>query len=90
MRAASAITSGSAPNSCAEIGCSSAKRLKYFSVLVDFLRPVEAFTPWELVNSVMMRPQPPNLRINRRNTVSVTPAMGARTVPGSTITGPIR
>src|SRR4029077_11172446 len=35
-----------------------------------------------LVNSVMIRPQPPRLRIMRRKTVSVTPAMGARTVPG--------
>src|ERR1700746_2013615 len=30
----------------------------------------------------MMRPQPPRPRIMRRKTVSVTPAMGARTVPG--------
>src|SRR5271169_4424819 len=35
-----------------------------------------------LVNSVMMRPHPPRLRIMRRKTVSVTPAMGASTVPG--------
>src|ERR1700692_3491367 len=35
-----------------------------------------------LVNSVMMRPHPPRPRIMRRKTVSVTPAMGARTVPG--------
>src|SRR5579863_7528263 len=35
-----------------------------------------------LVNSVMIRPQPPRPRIMRRNTVSVTPAIGARTVPG--------
>src|ERR1700674_2414304 len=35
-----------------------------------------------LVNSVMIRPHPPRPRIMRRKTVSVTPAMGARTVPG--------
>src|SRR5580704_14768842 len=31
----------------------------------------------------MIRPHPPRLRINRRKTVSVTPAMGARTVAGA-------
>src|ERR1700732_2752021 len=45
--------------------------------------------PCELVNSVMMSPQPPWLRIRRRKTVSVTPAMGARTVAGAIFTGPI-
>src|ERR1700674_1351324 len=45
--------------------------------------------PCELVNSVMMSPQPPWLRIRRRKTVSVTPAMGARTVAGAIVTGPI-
>ena len=29
------------------------------------------------------------LRMKRRKTVSVTPAMGARTVAGATVTGPI-
>jgi hypothetical protein len=41
------------------------------------------------VNSVMISPQPPWLRIKRRKTVSVTPAMGARTVAGPIFTGPI-
>ena len=45
--------------------------------------------PWELVNSVMISPQPPWARIRRRNTVSVTPAMGARTVAGASSIGPI-
>src|ERR1019366_4567787 len=45
--------------------------------------------PCELVNSVMMSPHPPWLRIRRRKTVSVTPAMGARTVAGAIFTGPI-
>src|SRR5271169_3875723 len=35
-----------------------------------------------LVNSVMIRPQPPKPRIMRRKTVSVTPAIGASTVVG--------
>src|ERR1700738_4667079 len=83
MRAALAITAGSAPNSCAEIGCSSGANVRYFRVLVGFLRPADALTPWELVNSVMIRPHPPRLRMNRRNTVSVTPAIGARTVAGA-------
>ena len=48
-----------------------------------------ALTPWELVNSVMMSPQPPRLRMKRRKTVSVTPAMGASTVAGAMVTGPI-
>src|SRR4029077_14201384 len=77
-----AITAGSAPNSCAEMGCSSGANARYFRVLVGFLRPDDALTPWELVNSVMIRPHPPRLRMNRRNTVSVTPAIGARTVAG--------
>src|ERR1700676_1725009 len=37
-----------------------------------------------LVNSVMIRPQPPSPRIMRRKTVSVTPAIGAKTVAGAT------
>ena len=49
----------------------------------------DATTPCELVNSVMISPQPPWLRIKRRNTVSVTPAMGASTVAGAMRTGPI-
>src|SRR5262249_9575788 len=89
MRAASAITAGSAPNSCAEMGCSSGENAKYFNVLVGLFQPHEALTPWELVNSVMIRPHPPRLRINRRNTVSVTPAMGARTVAAVTRTAPM-
>ena len=49
----------------------------------------EALTPCELVNSVMISPHPPRLRMNRRKTVSVTPAMGASTVAGAIFTGPI-
>ena len=49
----------------------------------------EALTPWELVNSVMISPQPPRLRMKRRNTVSVTPAMGASTVAGAMCTFPM-
>src|SRR6478609_1658285 len=41
------------------------------------------------VNSVMIRPHPPRLRMKRRKTVSVTPAMGARTVAGAMVTVPI-
>src|SRR4029077_16604007 len=41
------------------------------------------------VNSVMINPQPPRLRMKRRNTVSVTPAMGASTVAGAMHTLPI-
>src|SRR5665811_2000695 len=37
----------------------------------------------------MIRPHPPRLRIKRRKTVSVTPAMGARTVAGEMVTLPI-
>ena len=48
-----------------------------------------ATTPCELVNSVMISPQPPWLRIRRRKTVSVTPAMGASTVAGAIRIGPI-
>jgi hypothetical protein len=51
--------------------------------------PSEALTPWELVNSVMISPHPPRLRMNRRKTVSVTPAMGASTVAGAIFTDPI-
>ena len=46
-------------------------------------------TPSAEVNSVMISPQPPSLRMKRRNTVSVTPAMGARTVAGEIATEPI-
>src|SRR5438874_1754736 len=38
--------------------------------------------PSELVNSVISRPHPPRLRMTRRKSVSVTPAMGARTAAG--------
>src|SRR6476661_4026765 len=41
------------------------------------------------VNSVMISPHPPKFRMNRRNTVSVTPAMGASTVAGAMRTLPI-
>src|SRR5262249_33678278 len=41
--------------------------------------------PSELVNSVISRPQPPRPRITRRNSVSVTPAMGASTVAGAIV-----
>src|SRR6266481_1709415 len=41
------------------------------------------------VNSVMINPHPPRLRIKRRKTVSVTPAIGASTVAGATRTLPI-
>src|SRR5580765_4489547 len=41
------------------------------------------------VNSVMISPHPPRLRMKRRKTVSVTPAMGARTVAGEMLTDPI-
>src|ERR1700722_6098908 len=37
----------------------------------------------------MIKPQPPRLRMKRRNTVSVTPAMGARTVAGVLVTLPM-
>src|SRR6185312_11846315 len=37
----------------------------------------------------MMSPHPPRFRMNRRKTVSVTPAMGARTVAGAIFTVPI-
>src|SRR5580700_4823634 len=37
----------------------------------------------------MMRPQPPRFRMKRRKTVSVTPAMGARTVAGAILTLPM-
>ena len=49
----------------------------------------ECTTPCELVNSVMISPQPPSPRINRRKTVSVTPAIGASTVAGAISTPPI-
>src|SRR6266851_3158508 len=38
--------------------------------------------PSELVNSVISRPQPPRPRMTRRKSVSVTPAIGARTAAG--------
>src|SRR5437588_3360326 len=38
--------------------------------------------PSGLVNSVMTKPHPPRPRITRRNSVSVTPAMGASTAAG--------
>src|SRR5690242_16088680 len=41
------------------------------------------------VNSVMISPHPPRLRMKRRNTVSVTPAMGASTVAGAMRTFPM-
>src|SRR3984893_7825532 len=41
------------------------------------------------VNSVMISPHPPRLRMKRRKTVSVTPAMGASTVAGAMRTVPI-
>src|SRR5580698_9182054 len=37
----------------------------------------------------MIRPHPPWLRMKRRKTVSVTPAMGASTVAGAILTVPI-
>src|SRR5271166_3420007 len=40
------------------------------------------------VNSVIIRPQPPRLRMKRRKTVSVMPAMGASTVAGLISTPP--
>src|SRR5207248_7809126 len=83
------MTAGSAPKSCAEIGCSSGSKARYFSVLLGFRECSEALTPCELVNSVMMSPQPPRLRMKRRNTVSVTPAMGASTAAGAIRSAPI-
>ena len=88
-RAASAITAGSEPKSCAEMGCSRGSNARYLSVLVVLRAPPAAFTPCELVNSVISSPQPPRPRMNRRNTVSVTPAMGASTVAGETATAPM-
>ena len=41
------------------------------------------------VNSVMISPHPPRLRMKRRKTVSVTPAMGASTVAGAISTPPM-
>src|SRR5216684_1127398 len=46
-------------------------------------------TPSAEVNSVMIRPHPPRFRMKRRKTVSVTPAMGARTVAGVIWTPPM-
>ena len=37
----------------------------------------------------MIRPQPPRLRMKRRKTVSVTPAIGASTVAGDSVIDPI-
>src|SRR5580658_9746342 len=71
------------------MGCSSGSNARYFTnVLVGLRAPSEALTPCELVNSVMIRPQPLKLRMKRRNTVSVTPAMGASTVAGAIFNGP--
>src|SRR6266480_765114 len=84
------MTAGSAPKSCAEIGCSSGAKVRYrCRVLLGFREVSDALTPWELVNSVMISPHPLRLRMKRRNTVSVTPAIGASTVAGATFTGPI-
>src|SRR5215467_13972826 len=41
--------------------------------------------PSELVNSVMSKPQPPRPRMTRRNSVSVTPAIGASTAAGRSL-----
>src|SRR2546430_17231616 len=41
--------------------------------------------PSELGNSVMSKPQPPSPRMTRRKSVSVTPAIGARTAAGRTV-----
>src|SRR5229473_2655844 len=75
--AASAITAGFAPKSCAVMGCSSSWKKRYRRVFFA-LRVM----PSELVNSVISRPQPPRPRMTRRKSVSVTPAMGARTAAG--------
>src|ERR1700758_1990252 len=82
------MTAGSAPKSCAEMGCSSGSKARYCKVFEGLRALREALMPWELVNSVISRPQPPRLRIKRRNTVSVTPAMGASTVAGASLTPP--
>src|SRR5208283_1045932 len=71
------MTPGFAPKSWAAMGCSSSSKYKYRSVFFA-LRVI----PSELVNSVISSPQPPSPRITRRNSVSVTPAMGANTVAG--------
>src|SRR5688572_20824326 len=55
---------------------------------VGLRAPADLTIPWELVNSVIIKPHPPCARITRRNTVSVTPAMGASTVAGAIATGP--
>ncbi len=65
------------------------RRRRYFSVFEGLRAPSDALTPCELVNSVIISPHPPRLRMNRRNTVSVTPAMGASTVAGAIFTGPM-
>ena len=75
--AASAITAGFAPKSCAAIGCSSSWKYKYRSVFFA-LRVI----PSEDVNSVISSPQPPRPRMTRRKSVSVTPAIGARIAAG--------
>src|ERR1700688_1681812 len=71
------------------MGCCSGSNARDFSVLVGLRQWSEALTPWELVNSVMISPHPPRFRMKRRKTVSVTPAMGARTVAGAMRTRPI-
>ena len=46
-------------------------------------------TPWDEVNSVMSKPQEPCARMSLRKMVSVTPAIGARTVAGAMEMGPM-
>ena len=57
--AASAITSGSEPNNCAEMGCSSGSKYRYRNARVGFFGLMQIHDPCELVNSVIIRPQPP-------------------------------
>src|ERR1035438_9541108 len=71
------------------MGCSSGSNARYFKVLLGLRAPIDARTPCELVNSVIINPQPPRPRMKRRKTVSVTPAMGASTVAGAIFTRPI-
>src|SRR5258708_40112056 len=77
MRAATLKTAVLAPISCAVIGGSSSRKYKYRRVFFA-LRVM----PSELVNSVISSPHPPNPRITRRKSVSVTPAIGASTAAG--------
>src|ERR1051326_781425 len=71
------------------MGCSSGSNARYLRVLVGLRAPSDALTPCELVNSVMISPHPPRFRIKRRKTVSVTPAIGAKTVAGEIFSAPI-